>query len=303
MLDLDARVHLDEEPVVFVHVVEEFDGARIIIADALGQRDGGVAEFLAHFRIEVHRRRDFDDFLIAPLHRTIALVQMDDIAVLVTEDLHLDVFGSRNVAFEENGGIAKGIERLVLRLGQQARQQRWFFHHPHATATAAESRFDDQREADFMGGDQRLIGIGDRLFRAGQGGNVELVRQRAGRRFVAHVFQKVGRRADESDAFAGTGAGECGVFGEETIAGVNHRHALLFGQCHDALHIQVGADRALGGIQLVRLVRLESMDGKTILLGKNGYRRQAELGGGSKNTNRDFAAVCGHQFSKASRFF
>ena len=74
VLDLDARVHLDEEPVVLVHVVEELDGARIVVADAFGEIHRSVAKLLAYLRIEVHRRRDLDDFLITALHRAIALV-------------------------------------------------------------------------------------------------------------------------------------------------------------------------------------------------------------------------------------
>ena len=119
VLHLDARVHLDEEPVVLVHVIEELDGAGVVVADALGQRDGGVAKLLADDRIEIHGRGDLDDFLIAALHRAVALVKVDDVAVLVAEDLHLDVLGAGNVALQEHGGVAEGVERLVLRLGQQ----------------------------------------------------------------------------------------------------------------------------------------------------------------------------------------
>jgi hypothetical protein len=46
-------------------------------------------------------RRDFDDLLMAALHRAIALVQMHHVAVLVAQDLHLDVLGARDVAFPE----------------------------------------------------------------------------------------------------------------------------------------------------------------------------------------------------------
>jgi hypothetical protein len=48
-------------------------------------------------------------------------VEVDDIAVLVAEDLHLDVFGARDVSFEENRGVSECVERLVLGLGQQGR--------------------------------------------------------------------------------------------------------------------------------------------------------------------------------------
>ena len=45
----------------------------------------------AHARIEVRRRGDLDDLLMPPLHRAIALEQMDEVAVLVAEQLHFDV--------------------------------------------------------------------------------------------------------------------------------------------------------------------------------------------------------------------
>ncbi len=34
VFDLDAGVHFDEEPVIFIHVVEEFDGSGVVVADA-----------------------------------------------------------------------------------------------------------------------------------------------------------------------------------------------------------------------------------------------------------------------------
>jgi hypothetical protein len=80
---------------------------------------------------------------------------------------------------------------------------------------------------------------------------------------------------------------------------MDHRDALLFGQRDDALDIEVGSDRAFGGIQRVRLVRLEAMDGKTVLFGEDRDRAQAEFIGGAEDTDRDFAAVGGHHFSRA----
>ena len=44
VLDLDARVHLDEEPLVAVGIAEELDGARVVVADAPGDLDRGIAE-------------------------------------------------------------------------------------------------------------------------------------------------------------------------------------------------------------------------------------------------------------------
>ena len=119
VLHLDARVHLDEEPVVLIHVVEELHGAGVVVADAVGELHRRVAKLFPHDRIEVHRGRDLHDFLVAALDGAIALVEVDDISVLVAEDLHLDVLGALDVALQENGRVAEG----VLRLGAGFREE------------------------------------------------------------------------------------------------------------------------------------------------------------------------------------
>ena len=174
---------------------------------------------------------------------------------------------------------------------------RGFFHHAHAASAASEGRFDDEREPDLVRDRQRHVGIGDRLLGAGQGGDFELVRERAGGGLVAHVFQELRRRADENDALTRAGTGEVGVFREETVARVDHRHALGLRELHDALVIEIRADGPFGRIELVGFVGLEAMDGKAVFLGEDGNGAEAELGGGAENSDRDFAAVRGHDFS------
>jgi len=122
----------------------------------------------------VHRRCDFDNFLVATLDRAIALVEVDDVAVLVAEDLDFDVFGAFDVALEENGGIAESILSFRACLGQQAGELGGFFYDAHAASAATEGGFDDEWETDFMGDLESFIGIGDGFLGAGKGGDVEL---------------------------------------------------------------------------------------------------------------------------------
>jgi hypothetical protein len=68
---------------------------------------------------QAEARRDLDDLLVAALHGAVALVQVDDVAVLVAEDLHLDVLRARDVLFEEDRGIAEGAAGLALRFVEQ----------------------------------------------------------------------------------------------------------------------------------------------------------------------------------------
>ncbi len=49
VLDLDARVHLDEEPFVLVEVVEKFNRAGVVVADFARHARGGIAQFLDDF--------------------------------------------------------------------------------------------------------------------------------------------------------------------------------------------------------------------------------------------------------------
>ena len=47
VLDLDARVHFDEEEFVLVEVEQELDGAGVAIVDRLAQPHGRVADVFA----------------------------------------------------------------------------------------------------------------------------------------------------------------------------------------------------------------------------------------------------------------
>ncbi len=78
---------------------------------------------------------------------------------------------------------------------------------------------------------------------------------------------------------------------------MDHGHTLGLGEFHDALVIEIGADRAFRGIELVGFVGLEAVDGKAVFLGEDGYGAETEFGGGAKDTDGDFAAVRGHEFA------
>ena len=124
VLHLDARVHLDEKPFVRVEIEQKLDRAGVVVANPLGDLHRGVAQFLAHERIELHRGRDLDHFLMAALDRAIPFVQVQEVAMAVPEHLHLDVLGAGNVFLEKHRGIAKSAARLIARLIQQVCQVR-----------------------------------------------------------------------------------------------------------------------------------------------------------------------------------
>ena len=294
VLDLNARVHLDEEPLVAVVVVEELNRACVVVTDAPGDFDRRVAEVGADFVRQIDRRGDLDNFLVAALHRAVALVQVKHFAVRITEDLHFDVLGPRDVFFEKDGRIAEGASGLVAGLIKKRREIAFLAHHAHAAPAATEGRFDDERETDFLGDFDGLGAVVDRFFRAGEDRNAEFDGQGAGRGFVAHHFEQFRPRADEGDAGFPAGTGKVGVLGEKSVARMDHVHTAITGQSDDALDIEVGTDRPLAAADHVGLVGFEAVDGEAVFLRVNRDGPHVQLVGRPENTDSDLAAV-GHE--------
>ena len=297
VLDLDARVHLDEEPRVAVHVVEELDGSGVVVAGARGQTHGGIEQFPAHLRVEGDGGRNFDHFLMTPLHRTIAVVKVDDVSVPVAQNLHLDVLGPPDELFQKHRCIAKGPQSLVLRLVEQAFEVGLLLHHAHAASATAEGRLDDERESDLPRQLEGLAAVLHRIVRARQGGHAQAFRLRAGRHFVAHQFEALRFRPDKKNPLAGAGPGEFGILREKAVARMDRIDRVFLRRRHHPRDVEIGTDRTPGLRQHVGLVGLEAMNAEPVLLGKNGHGTEVQFGGGAKDPDGNFAAVGGHQFA------
>src|SRR4051812_45092126 len=99
MLDLQARVDLHEIKVAGL-ADDELDRARVDVVERAAGCDRGIAHLLAQLRRHERRWRLLENFLIAPLRRAFALVEMHDISVRVAENLELDVPRFLDVALE-----------------------------------------------------------------------------------------------------------------------------------------------------------------------------------------------------------
>ena len=100
MLNLDARVDLHEVELVVGEVEEEFHRAGIRVVDALRRLDGKAADLAAHLFRQGDGRRLFEELLIAALQRAFALAEEEHRAVIVGEDLRLDVARMLDIVFE-----------------------------------------------------------------------------------------------------------------------------------------------------------------------------------------------------------
>ena len=126
---------------------------------------------------------------MTPLYRTIALVQMHDFAMTVAQNLHFDVFGARDVFFQENRIVAERATGFLLRFIEQRLQIFFLLHDTHSAPAAARCRFDNQRKTDLARDFEYSFAVADGIFSSRQCRDVQLLREVARGDFVAHHFQ------------------------------------------------------------------------------------------------------------------
>ena len=111
MLDLDARIHLDEDvlrPLAPLGLDQELNRAGAGVVDRLGESHRIAAQRLAQLARDVRSRRDLHDLLVTPLHRAVTLEEMDRVALGVGEDLHLNMPRAADSLLDEGSWVAEG---------------------------------------------------------------------------------------------------------------------------------------------------------------------------------------------------
>ena len=142
MLHLNARVHLQEvEVALFVH--QQFDGARAGVSDFLKRLDNLVADALPGLRINLGGWRLLHQLLMPALNGALALAQVDDAAVVVAQDLKLDMPGRADVLFQINIRAGKRCRRLILRGAKKMGKFGRRGNNAHAPAAASRRSLDD----------------------------------------------------------------------------------------------------------------------------------------------------------------
>lgn len=175
MLDLDTRVDLDK--VDAPRVDEELARSGVAVPDLFRNLDGAGEQLFADLVRQVGRRAEFDDFLVPTLDRAVALKEVDDVAVRVTEHLHFDVTRFVEVAFDKDGSVSeRGFGFRDGRLERRL-ERRGFADDPHAATAAAHRCFDDDGEAVLLDKGVALLEGRDRAGGAGNDGDVDLERE------------------------------------------------------------------------------------------------------------------------------
>ena len=211
MLDLDARVHLDEIEILRATavVVQELQRAGAAIADRARQLRRRFAQALARGGVQRGRGRFLEHLLATPLQRAFAFIKMDGV-LAVAQHLHFDV-RARQVAFQIDAAIAECRLRLGLGLRHLRAQLGLVLHHADAAPAAAGRRLDHQGIAHAARMRQRFIERGHHACAAGHGRHAGRLGAGARGGLVAHFPYGLRIRADEDQARVADGLREGGV--------------------------------------------------------------------------------------------
>ena len=127
---------------------QPLDRPRAGVVDRRRGLGGDLADPGPQLLVHGRRRRLLDQLLVAALQRAVALAEVDHVAVLVGQHLHLDVTGVGQVALEVDGGVAEELLALPGRALEGVLQLVLGQGDAEALAAAAPRRLDGHRIAD-----------------------------------------------------------------------------------------------------------------------------------------------------------
>src|SRR5204862_1062862 len=249
-----------------------------------------AAHLPPHFFAERRRRRLLDQLLMAPLDRAFALAEVDDDAVVIAENLELDMARRLDVLLDVDVGDAEGRFRFALRDLDRVRQLRRRPHHPHPASAASRRRLDDDGKADVLRYLQRLVFTVDWAVAAGQDRHTRLLHHSPGAGLVAHQPDHLGIGTDEPDVTRFAHFRQIRAFRKKSVSGMNGVGPGDFSGADYRGDVQV-AVRAARRTDADVLVGEANVQGVLVCdrIHRDGF--DAELAAGKNNPQRDFSAV------------
>ena len=227
---------------------------------------------------------------MAALDRTIALVQIEDVALLVADQLDFDVARLFDEFFDEHAVITEAGEcftadriEALAHIGFAPRQ-------PHALAATAGRSLHHHRIADASGDFDRVFGAGDLADKAGHDADARRLGAALGFDLVAHGGDSGGRWADEGDAGGAQRLNEAGAFRQEAIARVNGFGACRLAGGDDLVGDQIGFRRRRRA-DVHGFIGFAHMQGLGIGIGIDGHRLDTHRARRADHAAGNFTAV------------
>ncbi len=165
MFDLKPRIRLNEHEAlrrIARRVEEEFECAEVPVANLPGEPDCRLSDRFPQLTGEARGRRNLDELLESALDAALAFAKVDDVPIVVTQNLHLDVPGMGNELLDVEGIIAErpgGFRAAAVERSLNLVPRR---HSPCASATTAPNRLNHHLARTTQRVEERLgIGQGD----------------------------------------------------------------------------------------------------------------------------------------------
>ena len=289
VLDLQPRVDLHEvEPAVLA--AQELDGPRADVARGPAGAHSPVGEAAARRPIDDRRRRLLEDLLVAALQRALPLAEGHAVAVLVEEDLHLDVPRPLEELLDEDRVVAEAGPRFGAGRVEGPRQLLRSADEAHPLAAAAGRGLDDHRVADRRRDRRRLLRVAAEGVGAGEHRHAGGAQRGARGHFVAEQAHRRGGRADEDEPAPPAFRRELGVLGEEAVAGVDRLRAGRARGLEDPLRVEVRLARRRR-TDPHRLVGEPHVQRGAVGVGVDGDRADVEVPAGAHHADGDLPAV------------
>src|SRR2546427_7652733 len=232
---------------------------------------------------------------MATLNRALALTQMHDRAVMIPEDLELDMPRRLDVLFEVELSHTERRFRLALRGFNRMRQLARSADDAHAAAAAAGRGLDDHRVPDFFREFERLVLGVDRAVAARQNRDARLLHHAARARLVAHQADYLRVGPDELDVTGFADLGEIRALGEEAVPRMNSVGARDLRGADDRRDVQV-AVRAAGRPDADVFVGEPHVQRVLVGLGVDRHRLDAQLTARKDDAECDLSAVRDQNF-------
>jgi hypothetical protein len=137
--------------------------------------------------VKLGRWCDLDEFLVAALDRTVALVEVNAVAVTVADDLHLDMLRVDHALFDEDLRLAEGLAGFGDDPFVILDQVVFGIAAPNTASAAAVGGLEHDRVADAVGQDAGFLGIFQIVVGTGRHRDAGLDHGLAGGDLVAHL--------------------------------------------------------------------------------------------------------------------
>ena len=271
-------------------VNEKFDSTRTDIVHRFSCSYRLFTHIFPQFGSDENRRSLFHDFLVTALHGTFAFAQMNDISMLVTKNLELDVMRLFNELLQINRVVAKGRQRFALGSGIS------FFHffdtvdEAHTLSTTAHRSFQHHRVSDLIAKFYGFFHTFQIVLCAGNNGYSRLDHFDTGSNFIPHGFHCFRIRSDKDDSFFLTSTGEGSILGQEAVTRMDGVRMGCFRHFDDFFYIQItlfGCCRPYA----ISFVCIKHMLRGPICFGEDSDTRYLHLPAGAHHPYGNFTAI------------